>query len=318
MTDVVTLTLGPALDCTTATDRIRPTRKLRCDTPRYDAGGGGINVARLLHALGTDAVALFPAGGWTGKEFEDLVRSSGTRFRVVPISSATRQSFCVNDRDSGLQYRFVLPGAALSAAEQEACLDALAAEAAGARFVVLSGSLPPGVSPTMIASVADRARAAGARLIVDTSGVALRSALETDAYLVKPDLEELEDLVGRPLGSDAEQDVAARQILSSSGITVLLVSLAERGALVVTREETVRLPAFPVTTVRGVGAGDSMVAGLTSGLIDGLDLRDAVSLGMAAGAAALMTAGTAMAEPASIRRLYAGRHPTKRARAAVA
>jgi len=318
MTDVVTLTLGPALDCTTATDRVRPTRKLRCDAPRYDAGGGGINVTRLLHALGTDAVALFPAGGWTGKAFEDLVRSSGTRFRVVPTSSATRQSFCVNDRGTGLQYRFVLPGAALQAAEEQACLDALTAEAVGARFVVLSGSLPPGVPPTIIADVADRTRAAGARLIVDTSGEALRSALETDAYLVKPDLEELEDLVGHALATDADQEQAARQLLASSGITILLVSLAERGALIVTREETVRLPAFAVTPAGGSGTGDSMVAGLTHGLIDGLDIRQAVRLGMAAGAAALMTPGTALAEPALIHRLYAGRERAGRPRAAVA
>lgn len=318
MTDVVTLTLGPALDCTTATDRVRPTRKLRCDAPRYDAGGGGINVARLLHRLGTDALALFPAGGWTGKEFEDLVRSSGTRFRVVPTSSAMRQSFCVNERDSGRQYRFVLPGAVLNVDEQQACLDALTAEAVGARFIVLSGSLPPGVAPTIITAVADRARLAGARLIVDTSGEALRSALDTDAYLVKPDLEELEALVGRPLATEAKQEQAARQLLSASGIMILLVSLAERGALIVTREETVRLPAFPVTPAGGSGTGDSMVAGLTNGLIDGLDIRQAVSLGMAAGAAALMTPGTALADPALIRRLYAGREGANRIEAAVA
>jgi 6-phosphofructokinase 2 len=304
MADVVTLTLGPALDCTTTTDRVRPTRKLRCEAPHYDAGGGGINVARLLHALGKDAVALFPAGGWTGKAFEDLVRSSGTSYRAIPISSATRQSFCVNERGTGLQFRFVLPGATLTGIEQQACVDALAAAARGAQFVILSGSLPTGVPLAMISRVADRVRATGARLIVDTSGDALRAALRTDAYLIKPDLEELEELAGRPLVIDADQVEAARELQSTSGATILLVSLAERGALIVTRDDAVRLPAFSVTPAGGSGAGDSMVAGLTCGLIEGLGIENAVRLGMAAGAAALMAPGTALAEPTLIRRLY--------------
>ena len=305
MADVVTLCLGPALDSTTATDRVVPSRKLRCDVPRHDAGGGGINVARLLHALGKSAIALFPAGGSTGDDFEALVRASGTSYRRVPVAGATRQSFCVNDRAAHVQYRFILPGTRLSPAEQQECLDALAVEAAGARYVVLSGSIPEGIPPVIIPQVAECVRAAGARLIVDTSGAALREAMKAGAWLIKPNLEELEDLAGRRLQHDAEIEQAARDLHLAGNADILLVSLAERGALVVTRRGVTRIAAFSVVPAGGSGTGDSMVAGLICGLLEGLDIDDAARFGAAAGAAALMAAGTAMADPAQIRRLHA-------------
>lgn len=305
MADVVTLCLGPALDSTTATDRVEPGRKLRCDIPRHDAGGGGINVARLLHALGKQAVVVFPAGGSTGRDVAELVDASGTSFHTVPASGATRQSFCINDRAAQVQYRFVLPGTPLSSAEQQACLDALETEATGARYVVLSGSIPEGVPLDIVGRVAGCARAAGCRLIVDTSGAALRQSLWVGAWLIKPDLEELEDLVGRRLTSDAEIDEAARDVHHSGNADVLLVSLAERGALIVTRRGLTRIAAFQVTPAGGSGTGDSMIAGLICGLLEGLDVVEAARFGAAAGAAALTRPGTAMADPAEIRRLFA-------------
>ena len=312
MAEIVTFCLGPALDSTTATDRVEPNRKLRCDVPRYDAGGGGINVARLLHTLGKSALALFPAGGAVGEQVEDLVRASGTLYRVVPVVGATRQSFCVNDRAAHVQYRFVLPGTPLRPAELDACLDALAVEAAAAHYVVLSGSIPEGVPTAIVPRVADCARAVGARLIVDTSGPALRAALRAGAWLIKPNLEELEDIVGRPLTTDAAVEQAAREIYRVSNADILLVSLADRGALVVTARDAIRVPAFQVEPAGGSGTGDSMVAGLICGLIEGLDLAEAARFGAAAGAAALMTPGTAMADPAVIRRLYAPKPAVRR------
>ncbi|HEX7693907.1 MAG TPA: 1-phosphofructokinase family hexose kinase [Sphingomonas sp.] len=318
MVDVVTLCLGPALDSTTATDHVEPNRKLRCDIPRHDAGGGGINVARLLHALGKSALAVFPAGGSTGDDFERLVRATDTPYRRVSVAGATRQSFCVNDRAAHVQYRFVLPGTHISPAEQQACLDALAVEAVGARYLVLSGSIPEGVPTVIIRRIAECARVAGARLIVDTSGVALREALGAGAWLIKPNLEELEDLAGRRLQSDVQIEEAARDLRLSGNADILLVSLAERGALVVTAHGVTRISAFDIVPAGGSGTGDSMIAGLICGLLEGLDVADAVRFGAAAGAAALMAPGTAMADPAQIRFLYASAGGATPKRAAMA
>src|SRR5512143_3270454 len=142
MASIVTLTMNPALDIATATDTVVPTHKLRCEAPRYDPGGGGINVARAVHALGGDALAIFPAGGAAGETITRLLRAEGVPYEAVPIAGFTRESLAVEERRSGLQFRFILPGPELGTADQQRCLDRLAAAASQAAYVVASGSLP--------------------------------------------------------------------------------------------------------------------------------------------------------------------------------
>ena len=158
----MTLTMNPALDITTDTDRVIPTDKMRCGLPRYDPGGGGINVARIAHVLGASVSALFPAGGHAGDKVTDLVADSGVPVQRITVARSTRESFTVDEDSTGQQYRFVLPGPRLTDAEQTECLETLSAAAASADFVVASGSLPPGVPPTSISgsptSVASAAR----------------------------------------------------------------------------------------------------------------------------------------------------------------
>lgn len=155
---IITLTMNPALDITTSVDVVRPTEKMRCGAPRYDPGGGGINVARIVHVLGGCSTALFPAGGSTGSLLMALLGDAGVPFRVIPIAASTRESFTVNESRTAKQYRFVLPGPSLTVAEQEQCLDELRGAAASAAFVVASGSLPPGVAADYYQRVADICR----------------------------------------------------------------------------------------------------------------------------------------------------------------
>src|ERR1700682_4262512 len=144
-TAIVTLTMNPALDITTETERVTPTDKMRCGLPRYDPGGGGINVARIAHVLGASVSALFPAGGHAGDKVTDLVADSGVPVQRITVAHATRESFTVDEHTTGQQYRFVLPGPQLTDAELTECLDKLSAAATSAEFVVASGSLAPGV-----------------------------------------------------------------------------------------------------------------------------------------------------------------------------
>jgi 6-phosphofructokinase 2 len=302
--DIVAITMNPALDISTTTEAVVLTHKLRCATPRYDPGGGAINVVREARTLGVDALAVFPAGGPTGRTLQELLNRSGIPHRLVPIAGQTRVSFTADEHRSGGQYRFVFPGPEVSEAEQQACLAVLAEAARGARFVVATGSLPPGVRPDFLQQVADVTQGLGARLLLDTSGDAL-SGVKSGVYLLKPSGRELREYAGRDLQRTDEQVEAARSLIETGVTTVVVVSLGSKGALLVTADEHEAFPALNVPVRSAVGAGDSMVAGIAVGLVRGYDLRKAVWLGTAAGAATLMTPGTEPCNRDDVERLFA-------------
>lgn len=299
---IATVTLNPALDIATATDQVVPAHKLRCAAPRYDPGGGGINVARVIHTLGGEATAVFPSGHATGMALVSMLEEEGVPVRAIPVAGATRISMTVAERTSGAEFRFVLPGPTLNETERQAVLDTIRALAGRGGYIVASGSLPPGVPADFHARIARVVHAAGARAIVDTSGPALAACAGCGAYLMKPSLRELEELCG-PLGDDAAIVAAARDLIARDFAEMLLVSRAERGAMLVTRDDATPFAPIPVTPVSAVGAGDSMVAAVTLALSRGASPHEAARHGIAAGTAALMTPGTELVRPADYARL---------------
>jgi len=300
---IVTLTMNPALDVATSIDVVRPTRKLRCGATRYDPGGGGINVARIARVLGESVFAVFPVGGSHGGHLTALLDEAGVAFAMIPIAGATRESFTVNEISTGEQYRFVLPGPELTAREHQRCLRELRMAARSAEFVVASGSLPPGVPDDYYQRVADMCGQLGARLILDTSGGGLRH-VSSGVFLLKASVRELRECVGRPLVDEAEQVAAAHELIDGGRAEVVLVSVGSEGAVLVTRHATQRFSAIPMPSGSGVGAGDAMVAAITVGLSRGWTLTKSVGLGIAAGAAMLMTPGTAACERRDVERLF--------------
>ena len=300
---IVTLTMNPALDITTDADAVRPTDKVRCTGVRYDPGGGGVNVAQVAHNLGESVAAVFPAGGPTGEGYADLLRSRGVPFHRVKIAGSTRESFTINEISTGRQYRFVLPGPLLAFEEQQRCLVELRDLATSAKFVVASGSLPPGAPNNFYQQVALVCRDLGARLILDTSGGGLKH-ITSGVYLLKASVRELRECVGRELITESEQLAAAHEIIDSGRAQVVVVSLGSEGALLVTSTEDQRFSAIPVRGVSGVGAGDAMVAGITVGLAREWPLSTSVRFGIAAGAAMTLTPGTEPCTRADTERLF--------------
>ena len=303
MTDILTVTMNPALDVSTATERVSDTHKLRCTAAILHPGGGGINVARVLHRLGGGCVALYPAGGANGDRLGQLLDQEGLRSHCIRIAGETRESFSVHEQSSGRDFRFVLPGPELAPAEWQACLRDVAALSAPPDYLVASGSLPPGVPDDFHARLARLARERGSRLVLDSSGPALAAALAEGVYLVKPSLRELQGLTGHALATPQDRHAAALDIIRTGRAQVVALSLGEDGALLVTADRAFQARSLPVAVASSIGAGDSFLAGLLWALHRRHDLAQAFRYAMAAGAAALLAPGTALCQAADVERL---------------
>ena len=232
--DIVTLTINPAIDIFVNVGHVEPTRKLRCSPPKRDPGGGGINVARVAHRLGGNVAAIYPIGGAIGKLLHRLVEREGIDSLVTPSHVETRENFTAYEVDSGNQYRFVLPGSALHRAEWEACLDKLVTLKEKPKFVVASGSVPPGVPDDFFARVVREGKRLGAKTVIDTSGAALAAALDEGVTLIKPNLAELSEFAGAALNSDADRIGACCKLIVNGRTQAVALTLGEQGALLVT------------------------------------------------------------------------------------
>jgi 6-phosphofructokinase 2 len=305
MPAIATLTMNPALDLSTETSRVEPTHKLRCGSPRFDPGGGGINAARVVHELGGDVVAIYPAGGPFGEMLRRSLDAMGLAQHVVPISGSTRESVTVDERATGKQYRFVLPGPTLSTAEQRQCLNVVARLDPPPKYLIVGGGFPPGLDAGFATEIAEIARRIGARLILDISQ-SMRDAPARGVFLMKPSLRELRDMVGATVESRRDQIAAARSLVRAGRAEVVVVSLGGGGALLVTDTVADHLPAPKVEPRSAVGAGDSMVGAIAFALSRGWRLGDAVRYGVAAGAATVMTPGTELCHRKDVERLFRG------------
>jgi 6-phosphofructokinase 2 len=305
MAEIVTLTPNPAIDLSTSVDRIVPMRKLRCAPQRRDPGGGGVNVARVVKRFGGDVEAILPVGGFTGQLLRRLINEEEIPNRIIEAEAETREDFSVSELTTAQQFRFVLPGLPLREAEWRGCLDAVAATAPRPKFVVGSGSLPPGVPDDFYARAAAIARRLGAKFILDTSGAPLAAALEHGVYLIKPNLREMCDLAGHELLDQNDWIIAARQYIKARKVEIVALSLGHLGALLVTKDQALRAQPLPIKPVSAVGAGDSFIGALAFSLTRGNSLANAFRLGVAAGSAALINEGTELCRPKEAYRLYA-------------
>ncbi|WP_457651419.1 1-phosphofructokinase family hexose kinase [Rhodocaloribacter sp.] len=301
---IETLTLNPAVDKNTRLDHVAAERKLRCGPPRFEPGGGGVNVSRAIRKLGGASSAFFLSGGPMGRRLEELLAEEGIDRHPFAIEGWTRENLNVTEETTGRQFRFVLPGPEVRAEAWRRCLDAVAALTPTPAFLVASGSLPPGVPADAYARIAEVVRPRGTRVIVDTSGPALQATLRAPVFLIKPNLNELAALAGKPLEDETSVEREAGKLIAEGRCEAVVVSLGGGGALLATKAGLLRFHAPAVPIRSKVGAGDSMVAGLTLALARGRPLPEAVRFGVAAGTAAVMTPGTELCRRADVERLY--------------
>jgi 6-phosphofructokinase 2 len=304
MLDVLTVTLNPALDLSTSAAHVVPTHKIRCESLQRHPGGGGVNVARVIHRLGGQCTALYPAGGANGAVFQQLLDEEGVPSLCIPIAGETRENFSVKDIAINDEFRFVLPGPALQTREWQACMDQIIALDNLPRFVVASGSLPPGVPFDFYARLSRLLKPCHVQLMLDTSGPALSLALDEGVYMCKPSLRELSELCGQSLGTEADWRLAAQELIRLGKAEVIVLSLGEGGACLFTGSASWFAPALPVHVVSAIGAGDSFVGVMVWAMSKGFDLPDAFKYGVAGATAALMSTGTGLCQPGDVNRLF--------------
>jgi 6-phosphofructokinase 2 len=303
MTDIVALTLNPSIDISTSVERVEPARKLRCSPPRLYPGGGGVNVARVAIRFGAGVELIYPTGGSTGHLLRRLVEREGIPNLAVDLAEETREDLTVFEEATGAEYRFVLPGPRVSESEWRTCLDILNSLHSRPKFMVASGSLPPDVPQDFYARVARVAYRLGAKFVLDTSGEALEAALKEGVYLLKPNLRELNEFVGAEASDDDAIIKASRHLIARYGVVVVVTSLGEDGAIMVSADQVLRAEAPRVHVLSAVGAGDCFLGAMVSRLATEHSLTDAFRYATAAGAAAVLTPGTALCEPADVERL---------------
>lgn len=299
---IATLTLNPALDKSSSTERLIPEQKLRCTAMRIDPGGGGINVSKGIRKLEGESIAVYPAGGHNGKMIQELLEEAGIKSSIVKAQGETRENFSVTETNSNQQYRFTLPGVELSEKEADACLDLI--KKIKPAYLVASGSLPPGLPEDYYEKVARFARQIDARFILDTSGKALMHAADEGVFLLKPNLAELSALVGVKNLEMNQVDDAALELIGQGKCEVVAVSLGSQGCLLATADGFEHVPAPTVHKKSTVGAGDSMVAGMVWSLSEGKSYLEMAQLGVACGSAATMNEGTELFMAKDAHRLY--------------
>lgn len=300
---ILTVTVNPSIDLSAETEVVSSEHKLRCTAVRRDPGGGGINVARVLKRFGAECRAIYLAGGVLGRLLEQLLQAEGVNGIALDVAEDTRESFTILEKASGREYRFVLAGPTLGLEEWQPCIERVASLAKAGDYVVASGSLPSGVPKDFYGRLARTARASGSRMVLDTSGPPLAAALEEGVFLVKPNLRELRELTGEALESENDWTLAAEGLVKRGRAQIVALSLGHRGALLAAQDATVRAPAIPVKIASTVGAGDSFLAGMVWRLDGGGSLEQAFRYGVAAGTAALLSAGTSLAHKEDTERL---------------
>lgn len=299
---IVTVTLNPCIDKSSHVGKMKPESKLRCTEVVHEPGGGGINVTKALKKLEAASVALFPAGGHNGAMLQSLLKKDDLQYQVVDTAVETRENWIVLETSTNSQYRFTFPGLPVEEKSIINLIDNIKSFAP--TYIVASGSLPPGLPPYFYGLIVKTANALGAKCIVDTSGEALEALHGRKAFLIKPNIGELCKLLGTGYIDRGDVPNAARQVLRDGFAEMAAVSMGPLGAWLITESDQFFAPAPDVPKRSTVGAGDSMVAGITYMLQKGGGLLDAICMGVACGSAATMNEGSQLFNADDAHRLY--------------
>jgi len=284
---IVTLTPNPSVDLTLAVDRLAPGTVHRAGSGWSEPSGKGVNVSLALRAHGVGTRAVLPVGGPNGTWLAAMLEQAGIDHVCVPIAGNIRANVSIVEPD-GKVTKVNAPGPALSAAEIEALIDATLKAASQARWLVGTGSLPPGVRPDLYGRLVRRAHEAGLLVAIDSSGPPLLTALPARPDLVKPNAHELAEAAGKRVTTVGQALDAARR-LQELGARTILASLGADGALLVEENLVLHAEVVVEQARSAVGAGDALLSGFLAGGASG---EPALRTALTWAATALLQPGT--------------------------
>ncbi|MHC5307159.1 1-phosphofructokinase family hexose kinase [Bartonella sp. LJL80] len=303
MEKVLTVTFNPTVDAASETDTVRPTRKIRTSDESFHPGGGGINVARVIHRLGGHVTALYASGGVMGHVLSHLLDERGINCVKIDIAGNTRINNVIHERSSGMEYRFIAEGPVMDELEWRKAVTEVNNQ--DWNWLVVSGSLPRGVPSAVYDTFIELAQTRQAKIVIDTSGDALHYVLKKGGLtMVKPSQGEFEICTGTVYNSADEIAKAAQKLCRQGAAEIIAVTLGHQGAVLATTNDTLYLPSPHVKVLSASGAGDSFVGGMVHALALGWNAEDAFRLATACGTAAVAEKGTGLCQIADIKRLY--------------
>lgn len=288
---VITVTLNPALDKTVTVDKLEPGGLNRIRTMRTDAGGKGINVAKVLKRFEVGASAWGLTAGGPGKALLEKLRAADIPFHFIETNGETRTNLKIVDESAGRTTELNEPGFVADGALLERFAEYFEANVGAAKVAVLGGSLPPGAPETYYERLIAAANARGVRVILDADGPALKAGLRAKPYALKPNLHELEQLFGERLLTIERVAEAAGSLIGET-TKIVLVSMGGQGSLLVTEREAYRAVPFPIAVQSTVGAGDSMVGAMAYGFLKELTAEALARMTSAAGTVTASKPGT--------------------------
>jgi 6-phosphofructokinase 2 len=268
--------------------------KIRCWRRR-------INVSKAIAKLGVTSTCIFTSGGSSGEMLEDLIKKENLESCVIKTKNWTRENFIAFENTSKAQYRFGFPGNEFSDDEKDIILQTI--KELKTDYLVISGSLNEGLATNFYQKIAAIAKESNIKVIVDTSGEALKKVLETGVYLIKPNIGELAKLIGVERLELPEVEKAAKKLIEHKSAEIVVVSLGADGAILITKDETHLVKAPKVEKKSTVGAGDSMVGGMVWALSQNKTLKEVIQIGVCCGTAATMNEGTQLFKAEDVMRL---------------
>ncbi|MDR3699427.1 MAG: 1-phosphofructokinase family hexose kinase [Candidatus Sulfopaludibacter sp.] len=299
---IVTLTINPAIDRILSVDRLAFEDRSYVNSSRESAGGRGINASAVLHAFGAETTAVFPSGGASGKRLESLLGDCGFLIAVIPIHNPIRTNLTVTDRH-GLTVNLNETGPALTKAEVTRVERVVNERLEHATWLMVCGSLPPGVPSSFYAKLIGMAREHKVKTLLHGDGQALREGIEAKPTVVTPNQQEAERLLGRTLLTRTHS-LEAAALIRRMGPEMVVLSLGSRGAIGAFADGLVEAIPPRVDAVCPIGAGDALSAAYVWSMTRKANPAEALRWGVAAGTASSRLPGMGFASLEQTREIY--------------